>query len=175
MTRACIRLDFAGRRRPLNRRGGVLLAAGVIGAALVLVDYHGNSERRAGLELRVESVSATRVARRPDKTAERRFDESRAALAELTMPWSRLLQELELASADSRESIAVLGIEPDRDKHQVRVLAEARTLPSALAYVARLQKSEALRYPMLESHEVQAKDPQRPVRFQIRAEWSPAP
>jgi len=37
--------------------------------------------------------------------------------------------------------------------------------------VQRLQVSDALRYPMLESHEVQTRDPEKPVRFQIRAEW----
>ena len=175
MTRARIELDFARRHRPLNRRGAVLLALGVAGAALVLADYRSDWAARAGLNLRVADLQTVRVGHKPDKAAERVAEESRAAFAELTMPWSRLLQELELASAESRGSVAVLGVEPDRDKRQVRVLAEARTLPIALAYVERLQKSQALRYPMLESHEVQVRDPQRPVRFQIRADWSVAP
>ena len=85
---------------------------------------------------------------------------------------ARLLRDLELASAERNTSVAVLSVEPDRDKQQVRVLAEARNLSMALAYVERLQKSEALRFPMLESHAIQEKDPQRPVRFQLRADWS---
>jgi hypothetical protein len=175
MKRARIELDFARRQRRFNRRGAVLLALGIAGAVLVLADYQSDRARRAGLELRVADINSVRVERKPDKAAERAAQDSRAALAELTMPWSRLLQELELASAESKGSVAVLGIEPDRDKRQVRVLAEARTLPIALAYVERLQKSQALRYPMLESHEVQVRDPQRPVRFQIRADWSVGP
>ncbi|HEY7643269.1 MAG TPA: hypothetical protein VH814_26300 [Steroidobacteraceae bacterium] len=174
MTRARIELDFAGRRR-INRRGVILLAAGVVAAALVLADYRVDAARRDGLDLRLADLQAPRTARKPDKAAQRIAEENRAALAELTIPWSRLLQELEVASADSKGSVAVLGVEPDRDKRQVRVLAEARTLPIALAYVERLQKSEALHYPMLESHEVQLRDPQRPVRFQITADWSAAP
>jgi hypothetical protein len=174
MTRARIELDFAGRRR-VNRRGAMLLAVGVAAAALVLADYWSESAQREGLDLRLAQLQGTRTAVKPDKAAQRAADENRAALAELTMPWSRLLRELEVASAESKDSVAVLGVEPDRDKRQVRVLAEARTLPVALAYVERLQKSEALRYPMLETHEVQLRDPQRPVRFQIRAEWNQAP
>jgi hypothetical protein len=172
MSRACIELDFARRRPPLNRRGVVLLALGIGATALVLADYRSAWNARAGLELRVADASSPRVSRKPDKAAQRVAEDARAALLELTTPWSRLLQELETASAESNGTVAVLGVEPDRDKHQVRVLAEARTLPVALAYVERLQKSQALRYPMLENHEVQVRDPQRPVRFQIRADWS---
>jgi hypothetical protein len=175
MKRAPIRLDFARRHRPVNRRGAVLLVLGVVGSTLVLADYQSDWARRAALSLRLDDLQAVKIVRKPDKAAERVAEESRAAFAELTMPWSRLLQELELASAESQGSVAVLGVEPDRDKRQVRVLAEARTLPIALAYVERLQKSQALRYPMLESHEVQIRDPQRPVRFQIRADWSVTP
>lgn len=174
MTRARIELDFARRRR-VNRRGIVLLAVGVSVAALVLADYWSDTARRDGLDLRLADLQPMRLRRVPDKAAQRVLEENRAALAELTMPWSRLLRELELASAESKDSVAVLGVEPDRDKRQVRVLAEARTLPIALAYVERLQKSEALRFPMLESHEVQLRDAQRPVRFQIKADWNVAP
>jgi len=174
MTRARIELDLSGRRR-INRRGAALLALGVTAAALVVADYWSDSARRAGLELRLADLQPVRTARKPDKAAQRVAEENRAALADLTMPWSRLLRELEIASADSKDSVAVLGVEPDRDKRQVRVIAEARTLPIALAYVERLQMSEALRYPMLESHEVQLRDPQRPVRFQIKADWNATP
>ncbi len=175
MSRALIELDFARRRARFNRRGVVLLALGAIVTTAVLLDYQRAIEKRDGLELQLAGLHSVRTSLKPDKAAQRITEEARAAFADLGTPWSLLLQELESASADSSGTVAVLGIEPDRDKHQVRVLAEARTLPVALAYVARLQKSEALRFPMLESHEVQLKDPQRPVRFQIRADWSFTP
>jgi len=172
MTRACIELDLSRTKPRVNRRGLVLLTLGIAGAALVVLDYRGTWAQRAALELRLDPSPVTQLARKPDKLAERASQDVRVASTELMTPWSRLLQELELASADTGGSVAVLGVEPDREKHQVRVLAEARTLELALAYVKRLQASEALHYPMLESHEVQAKDPQRPVRFQLRADWS---
>jgi hypothetical protein len=171
VSRARIELDFARRPRRLRLRGVVLLAAGVAAAVLSTMSYQDARAQRSVLEMRLANLDSTRHVRKPDKTAERVATENRAALAELTTPWSRLLQELEEASAQSDGRVAVLGIEPDRDKHQLRVIAEARTLAVALAYVQRLQSADALRYPMLESHEVQVRDPEKPVRFQIRADW----
>ena len=171
MSRARIELDFARRPRRIRLRGVVLLAAGVAAAVLSTMSYQDARAQRSVLEMRLANLDSTRHVRKPDKTAERVATENRAALAELTTPWSRLLQELEEASAQSDGRVAVLGIEPDRDKHQLRVIAEARTLAVALAYVQRLQSADALRYPMLESHEVQVRDPEKPVRFQIRADW----
>ena len=171
MSRPCVELDFASRPRRINRRGAVLLVTSVVCASLVLVSYQQDLARRDGLEMQLADINSSGGARKPDAVAERAAVESRAALAELTMPWSRLLQELEQASAQSDGAVAVLGVEPDRDKHQLRVIAEARSLPVALTYVQLLQKSSALRFPMLESHEVQARDPEKPVRFQIRADW----
>lgn len=175
MTHALIDLDFARSRPRRNWRGAVLFAIGAVACILVATDYRDVLNRRDGLVMQLEGLRAVPRGMKPDKATERLNQEAGAALAELSTPWSQLLQELEVASAASSGSIAVLGIEPDRDKHQIRVLAEARTLPGALAYVERLQKSQALRFPMLESHEVQQKDPQRPVRFQIRADWSLSP
>ncbi len=98
-------------------------------------------------------------------------EEAGPVVAELGAPWSLLLQELETASQDIGGAVAVLAVEPDRDKGRIRIVAETRDLATALAYILRLQKSNALRYPMLDSHEVRAEDHDQPVRFQLSAEW----
>ncbi len=90
---------------------------------------------------------------------------------ELAIPWSRLLAELESASQDVASTVALLQVEPDPSKHQVRITAEARTLPDALAYLERLQKSSLLRFPMLDSHELRKDDPEHPIRVKLTAEW----
>ncbi len=175
MTRPQIELDFARKRPRVNRIGAALFAAGILGAALVIADYRGMAAESDGLEMRLAAISPDPDAAIPDPAAMRVAEEARAAVSELATPWSILLEELELASEDKRNPVAILAVEPDREKHQVRVVAEARTLLVALAYVKRLQSSQAMRFPMLESHEVQAKDPERPVRFQIKADWRIAP
>jgi hypothetical protein len=97
------------------------------------------------------------------------------AAADLATPWTPLLAELEQASKDSQGEVALLGVEPDHAKHNVRVTAEARTLALALAYVQRLQSSHSLAYPMLDRHEIRADDAQHPVRFELTGDWRDAP
>jgi hypothetical protein len=94
---------------------------------------------------------------------------------DLATPWTLLLSELEQASKESQGQVALLGVEPDHAKHNVRVSAEARTLALALAYVQRLQSSRSLEYPMLDRHEIRADDPQHPVRFELTGEWRDLP
>jgi Tfp pilus assembly protein PilN len=174
-TRPRLELDFARTKPRVRKLGLLLLGVGIVGAALVLLDYRTVAAQIEGLQLRIAAIAPGHSAAAPDKTGARAVDDARDAVTELSTPWSLLLRELELASQDSKGSVAVLGIEPEREKRQVHVVAEARSLPTALTYVERLQQSQALRYPMLESHEVQTKDPEHPVRFQIRADWRLTP
>ena len=174
-TRPRIELDFARTKPRVRKLGLALLGIGIVGASLALLDYRRVATQIEGLQLRIAAVAPGHRAVAHDQGAARAADDARDAVTELSTPWSLLLRELELASQDSKGTVAVLGVEPDREKRQVHVVAEARTLPVALSYVERLQQSEALRYPMLESHEVQSKDPEHPVRFQIRADWRLAP
>ena len=52
---------------------------------------------------------------------------------------------------------------------------KSKDLGAALAYLARLQTSSTLRYPMLDSHEVVADDKEHPVRFAMTAQWRELP
>jgi hypothetical protein len=173
-TRPPIELDFARNGLRLNGRGATLLVAGLSAVLFVFADYREVAARSDALELRLASVRGDARPTKVDPAVLRAGADADAALRDLNTPWSPLLRELELASADSKGAVAVLGIEPDREKAEVRITAEARTLPIALTYVERLQRSDALSFPMLESHEVQLKDPERPVRFQIKAGWRTA-
>lgn len=175
MNRRLVELDFAPQPKRPNARGLILILLGVIAATLVVTDYRSVAAESAGLEWKIAALRGEGRVVKPDKATVRSEQDADAAIDDLTTPWSDLLRELELASADSNGTVAVLGVEPDRQKREVRVIAEARTLPIALAYVERLQKSAALRYPMLERHEVQVKDPEHPVRFEIKAGWSAVP
>ena len=169
-----ILLDFKPRRRQGGIVGIIVLTCGAAGALLAGIQFHSSRLTLAGLELRLgdlESAHDSRMGTVSAGTAE----EAGPVVTELGAPWSLLLQELESASQDLASAVAVLAVEPDREKGRVRIVAEARDLPSALLYVERLQKSNALRFPILDSHEVRTEDKDQPVRFQLSAEWRKDP
>jgi hypothetical protein len=176
--RQAIQLDFAGGRRGLSLAGSLLLALGVVAAVAVLLEYRLIGEHRAGLELRLAALirANTPAMSQRDPTADARIAVSaQQAAMDLATPWTLLLSELEQASKESQGQVALLGVEPDHAKHNVRVSAEARTLSLALAYVQRLQSSRSIEYPMLDRHEIRADDPQHPVRFELSGEWRDMP
>jgi hypothetical protein len=169
-------VDFAPGAMRKNVAGVVVLAAGVLSFVVVLLGYQQTRAEAEGLELRAEALGqaesepgALAVA------APGTIANARDVVAELATPWSRLLEELDAAGGDSEQSVALLAIEPDIEHRKVRILAESRNLPAALAYTERLQKSTVFRFPLLVSHEVQTKDQFQPVRFEVAAEWKVTP
>lgn len=170
-----LQLDFAASGPRGGAAGLAVAVAGALGLGLVLLQAHNLSSQRSGLELRREALANAQSSSQPlPAVAGLTAQESEKTVRELVTPWSQLLAELEKASTDATGTVAVLSIEPDHAKHRVRVTAEARDLKLALAYVQRLRKTQVLRFPMLDSHEVRKDDPQHPVRFQLSADWSDA-
>lgn len=164
-------LDFKVRPRSGGLAGVALVVLGTLGTLLVGLQFHSSSLTRAGLELRLEALDSARSASLGSGNSNA-AEEAGPVVNALSAPWSLLLRELETASHDTEGSVAILAIEPDRAKGRIRIVAEARDLTMVLAYVQRLQKSRALRFPMLDSHEIRTEDRDQPVRFQISAEWN---
>ena len=163
-------LDFHAQPRRGGWVGAIVLLLGAVGMVLVGLQFHTQDMQRQGVELRLEALQAARN-RAMGTSAPASMEEAGPVVTALGAPWSLLLQELESASHDESGAVAILAIEPDKEKGHIRIVAEARDLKTALAYIQRLQKSHALRFPMLESHEVRTDDKDQPVRFQLSADW----
>lgn len=165
-----VRLDFVApvHRAPLA--GAALLAAGLAAAVALGLAFEGKLAERSRLDAALGAAAPPRH-RAPDPEAQKIAAEAAAIDRELDIPWTRLLSELEAASHDGASSVSLLQVEPDPVKKLVRITAEVRAVPDALAYLKRLQKSAVLRYPMLESHERRKDDPQHPLRIKLSAEW----
>ncbi len=166
---ARIPLDFAGAPRRSRAPGILLCAAGVLACAVLGYDFQAKLAERDGLEARLAATARPRHITNPN--AARNAATAGAIQKQLWVPWSSLLAELEAASQDVAAKVSLLEVTPDAAKHMVRITAEARTLPDALAYLERLQKSAVLRYPMLDSHELRKDDPEHPIRVKLSAEW----
>jgi len=162
-------IDFAGPQRRIRASGVLLCVAGALTCAAVGSSFHASLAERDALQAHLGATA------RPHRTVNPNAARDAAAAVaiekQLAVPWSRLLAELEGASQDVASTVSLLEVQPDATKHLVRITAEARTLPDALAYLERLQKSPVLRYPMLESHELRKDDPEHPIRVKLSAEW----
>lgn len=167
-----IRLDFVApvHRAPLA--GAVLCAAGLAAALALGLAFDRKLAERGRLEATLGATARPRQSA-PSPDSVKIATELATVARELNIPWTRLLSELETASRSTSSSVSLLHVEPDPAKQLVRITAEVRNLPDALAYLKRLQKSEVLRYPTLESHERRKDDPEHPLVIKLTAEWRP--
>ena len=164
-----VRLDFVAPVHQAPLAGAALCIAGLAAVVALGLAF----DRKLGERNRLDAaLGATAQPRRSAPTPESLKSAAEAAAIdrELSIRWTRLLAELEAASHDSA-AVSLLHVEPDSGKQLVRITAEVRTLPDAIAYLRRLQKSPVLRYPMLESHERRKDDPEHPLRITLSAEW----
>ena len=164
-----VRLDFVAPVHEAPLAGAALCIAGLAAVVALGLAF----DRKLGERNRLDAaLGATAQPRRSAPTPESLKSAAEAAAIdrELSIRWTRLLAELEAASHDSA-AVSLLHVEPDSGKQLVRITAEVRTLPDAIAYLRRLQKSPVLRYPMLESHERRKDDPEHPLRITLSAEW----
>ena len=133
--------------------------------------YRHTANEIAGIELQLAGLQPDTAILGGESGSSASIAMASATLQNLATPWGQLLDDLEAASGDSAGSIALLEIEPDREHHKIRVLAEARSLVAALGYLERLQRAGTLINPLLESHEIRKDVPERPVRIKIMADW----
>lgn len=153
--------------------GGILL---LIFALAILVTtgvhYQNLSAQTALLETRAEKI---------ERAAKKQFPRGRSSdgmakevkranevLRQLSLPWGNLFQTIESAST---KNVALLALEPDTEKRQVKISGEAKNIESMLDYIKKLENREVFGTVYLQSHHVQLQDPEKPVRFVLQAIW----
>ena len=167
-----VRLDFVAPVHQAPLAGAALCAVGLAAALALGLAF----DRKLAERNRLDAAFGARAQPRhgaPTPESLKSAAEAATVERELSIPWTRLLAELEAASRDSAASVSLLHVEPDLGKQLVRITAEVRALPDALTYLKRLQKSAVLRHPMLESHERRKDDPEHPLLIKLSAEWRP--
>lgn len=90
------------------------------------------------------------------------------AIMQLNLPWRDLAEAVRDATP---ASVALLALDPDAKRRTLRITAEARTSDDMLAYVTQMQAVGLFSSVVLTRHEVMEQDPNRPLRFQISAQW----
>jgi Tfp pilus assembly protein PilN len=170
-----LNLDFRREDRQGKWAGMALLAAGLAGAIAVGVQYSDLAEELTQAEASVrESGTAARkqtAVIRPSgdlqKVALEMKRASEVAFA-LKVPWNDLFASVEAANTPT---VALLSIESDTGKRQVKISGEAKDIESVLGYLRVLGAQPRLANVYLQSHQLQQQDPQHPVRFALGAAW----
>jgi Tfp pilus assembly protein PilN len=166
-------LDFvAGNRRGRWLGIGLLAIAAI--ATAKLADMYAESQREVEqIEARIASIErrANGISSDAPKLADATIQEIRHAnqvIDQITLPWDRLFRAVE-SVANGR--VALLGITPDQAGGTVALSAEAADIEAMFEYVKGLQRAPSLARVYLLNHQVNAMDPQRPVRFTVTASW----
>ena len=171
-----VKIDFSG-RSPKGRwiGWGVLLLAAV-SASLLLQRYfdlqaefenwnatwHSLQKKEGRREIKQVDGVDQQVLQSELKIANK-------VLQHLTKPWDSLFQAIENSIGPD---VVLLSLEPDMEKGEVRLGAEAKDIAAMLDYQRKLSEMNGLAEVHIVSHQVQMQDPQKPVRFQVNARWS---
>jgi hypothetical protein len=91
------------------------------------------------------------------------------ASVQLGLPWQQFF--VALGQASGAGNVALISIEPDPLKGHVVLMVEARDMVSMLKFVSDLQKSPDFSDVVLQSHSINSKVPEKPVRFRLSATW----
>lgn len=166
------RLDFDFHATP--RRPGIpaigLLVLGLV--ALIWVGWNWQQARAtvAGQALQLAAVEQNRpsASSRPATRAEQAALTTRTEVAaQLRYSWQPAFSAIAGALNDR---VALVSLDASREKGQVKLLAEARRLADAVAFIDSLQQQPAVRRAALLQHELQTDDAQQPIRFNVLVE-----
>ena len=175
-----IRLDFAapGWRRALYRLHPAWLAAGLLGLALcggaALAGWQLLEQRRAyEHQLRHQQERRAALAQPRPQAPRSVIAPAQAAFVngavlQLNLPW-RELQDAVAAATPA--NVALLALEPDPRKRVLKLGAETKNSDDMIAYIEQLKQQELFSSVVLIHHEINEQDPNRPLRFQLEAQW----
>jgi Tfp pilus assembly protein PilN len=171
------RLDFA-RPQAAVKLGGQLAGIAVLVAGVLLCAGLFAHYRSLDREIEAAERSIERLARVTLPGRQLRGN-SRAALiaevrwandaaARLTIPWDDLFGAVESATDNQ---IALLALQPNFPKAELRVAGEADDFGALRRYLDRLDASKVLEGVQLVSHEVVSRGAANPIRFELTARW----
>lgn len=166
----------------LGPRGWLLLALGVLlaGAAIALgaqmlarqrafdgqlAAVRASVARPAAAAAAASAAAAVPVA--PISAAQ--ANAVNAAILQLNLPWPALREAI---GAATPATVALLALEPDPRRRNLKITAETKDTDTMIAYVAQLKRQELFGDVVLLRHEINELDPNRPVRFEIDAPWN---
>ena len=162
--------DFHARASRPGMLGIALALVGVTAMAWAWVNLQAVRATEAGLAMqiaaleRVSSQPAARLASHANDAA--RLTRAQVA-AQLEYSWQPAFDAL---AAVRTSKIALVSLDAVQARSQLKLVAEARKLADAIAYIEALQQQPGIRRVELLQHEVHSDDAQKPLRVNILVE-----
>lgn len=166
-------LDYQNNTRPVPWAGIAILAVATLllaGAAYYyrgMINQIGYWESKAGQVLRSRERQSL-GSQREIRDAAQEIKRANEVLGQITLPWDKLFEAVEVAAG---RDVALLSLEPDADRHEMKISGEAKNIPAMLGYVERLSAQRMFTSVYLLNHQVQEQSPDQPVRFALIASW----
>jgi len=144
----------------------VLLVAGLVIRQMALMD--GIEQTEADIMRLTRSEAPVQMSAASRKLMTEEVRQVNQVAEQLTIPWNDLFQAVESASS---KRIALLSLQPDYRKRELRMAGEADDFEALRSYVAQLDTGDVLADVRLVNHEVVAGGAAGKVRFELLATW----
>lgn len=162
-------LNFASSPRRFSVPGIALLLVGIFSTVV-----SGNAwwqARAEAIQVR-QAISQLQQPPTPARAISRRESTARTAhdniAAQLSARWQPAFDAISAAHSDK---VALLSLDAIQAKRQAKLVAEARHLADAVAFVEALQQQPDTVRAALTQHEIRDDSNEKPVRFHIILEW----
>jgi len=171
-----LNLDYVVSRTP-SIQGVLLLLLALISVAAVWQFNHQlqqqlgsvDQQLRDRRELSGIKTAVAPVQKKSSTELLNQIEQARKMADFLLVPWRQVFTALEIAALDDA---AVLAIEPDAKKRQLKLTIEAKNQDVMFAYIARLEATPQLTNVYLLKHEIMEDADQHPIRFVATAKWA---
>lgn len=162
-------LDFHAANRRSGGLAWVWLLLGGLALFWVVSQWLNLRDSEAELMRAINQMSQRPPPVRPIVPADSAAKAARERVAEqLAASWQAPFEAL--ASIRSNK-VALISLDANQAKRQVKLVAEARQLADVIEYVETLQQQPGIKRAVLTQHEFRVDDEQQPVRFHITVEW----
>jgi len=153
----------------LDRLGVVLLLVGALALAWAAGQWLAARAHEVELANAIRQLQQRPAPARPASRADTTAQASRDRIAaQLNAGWQPAFDAL---AATRSNKIALLSLDAVHAKRQIKLVAEARHLADAVAFVEALQRQSGILRVALTQHEILVDADQKPVRFHVTLEW----
>ena len=174
-----IQIDFASSRKP-SMLGIAMFALALLVLTIIWQRHADINQQLLTLDQSIQELKERKGLQPTEPQLQAKssadllakIEEAKKLAGFLMIPWGDVFNALETAASDD---LALLAIEPDAKKRQLKITAEAKNKDILFSYLEKLEASDELANVYLLKHEIVEDVDQHPIRFVAVATWKDQP